>query len=175
MTLMQYVAMRESDPLRPNLSSQMMQQDLINKGLNIAGLAPVGMTTTKAAKGLLGMRPLKENQFYNQYAQHIDLRGRGGKSDENMRSILQEGFKQSSNVNAMPVHPPGVPLNAITKKLAPKQGDVVYLVPREAYINGPNGLKIKEGWTPKPYEAIKITDTQKPMYEYYMEAINKGD
>jgi hypothetical protein len=43
MTLMQYVAMRESDPLRPNLSSQMMQQDMINKGLNLAGLAPVGM------------------------------------------------------------------------------------------------------------------------------------
>ena len=38
-----------NDPLRPNLSSRLTQQDLINKGLNLAGFAPVGMIT-KAPK-----------------------------------------------------------------------------------------------------------------------------
>jgi hypothetical protein len=32
-----------NDPLRPNLSSRLTQQDLVNKGLNLAGFAPVGM------------------------------------------------------------------------------------------------------------------------------------
>jgi len=36
-------AQRANDPLYPKLSSTMMQQDLVNKGLNIAGMAPVGM------------------------------------------------------------------------------------------------------------------------------------
>jgi len=36
-------AQRANDPLYPKLSSTMMQQDLVNKGLNIAGMAPIGM------------------------------------------------------------------------------------------------------------------------------------
>jgi len=33
-----------NDPLRPNLSSRLTQQDLINKGLMAIGMAPMGMT-----------------------------------------------------------------------------------------------------------------------------------
>jgi hypothetical protein len=43
MTIWDYAQQRANDPLQPNLSSRMMQQDLINNGLNIAGMAPVGM------------------------------------------------------------------------------------------------------------------------------------
>lgn len=43
MTIWDYAKQRASDPLQPNLSSRMMQQDLVNKGLNLVGMAPVGM------------------------------------------------------------------------------------------------------------------------------------
>jgi hypothetical protein len=43
MSLWEYAQQRANDPLQPNLSSRITQQDLINKGLNLAGLAPVGM------------------------------------------------------------------------------------------------------------------------------------
>ena len=43
MTWRGYLDQRVNDPLQPNLSSRITQQDLINKGLNLAGLAPVGM------------------------------------------------------------------------------------------------------------------------------------
>jgi hypothetical protein len=45
MSLWEYAQLRANDPLQPNLSSRITQQDLINKGLNIAGLAPVGMVS----------------------------------------------------------------------------------------------------------------------------------
>jgi hypothetical protein len=38
-----------NDPLRPNLSSRLTQQDLINKGLMAIGMAPMGITKAKTA------------------------------------------------------------------------------------------------------------------------------
>jgi len=38
-----------NDPLRPNLSSRLTQQDLINKGLLAIGMAPMGITKAKTA------------------------------------------------------------------------------------------------------------------------------
>jgi GNAT superfamily N-acetyltransferase len=48
MSLWDYAQQRANDPLQPNLSSRITQQDLINKGLNLAGLAPVGIVTKSA-------------------------------------------------------------------------------------------------------------------------------
>ena len=58
-----------NDPLRPNLSSRLTQQDLVNNGLLAIGMAPMGITKAKTASGLLGntgtifkdIRPPKEN------------------------------------------------------------------------------------------------------------------
>jgi hypothetical protein len=38
-----------NDPLRPNLSSRLTQQDLINNGLMAIGMAPMGITKAKTA------------------------------------------------------------------------------------------------------------------------------
>jgi hypothetical protein len=38
-----------NDPLRPNLSSRLTQQDLVNKGLLAIGMAPMGITKAKTA------------------------------------------------------------------------------------------------------------------------------
>jgi hypothetical protein len=38
-----------NDPLRPNLSSRLTQQDLVNKGLMAIGMAPMGITKAKTA------------------------------------------------------------------------------------------------------------------------------
>jgi hypothetical protein len=47
-------------------------------------------------------RPLTEKQFYIQYAQHVDLRGRDGTSSATKEAILRNGFKKGFNVNALP-------------------------------------------------------------------------
>jgi hypothetical protein len=64
MTLWDYAQMRANDPLQPNLSSKMMQQDLVNKGLNLAGFAPVGIVSPKVAQGLNTLRKLPEDELF---------------------------------------------------------------------------------------------------------------
>jgi hypothetical protein len=53
-----------NDPLRPNLSSRLTQQDLINKGLTLTGFAPVGIVAPNVAKGLNTLRKLPDDDVF---------------------------------------------------------------------------------------------------------------
>jgi hypothetical protein len=64
MSLWEYAQQRANDPLQPNLSSRITQQDLINKGLNLAGLAPVGIVAPNVAKGLNTLRKLPDDDVF---------------------------------------------------------------------------------------------------------------
>lgn len=117
--------------------------------------------------------PLTEPQFFGRYAQHIDIRGsKDGTARANRESILGGGFRMGINVNALPPSRGGAPNNIIEKNFAPKAGDVVYLAPKGAWKNGPNGMEIQDGWVPKPWEVIEIgaEDVGKSMYELYLRA-----
>ncbi len=100
-------------------------------------------------------KPLTEKQFHNQYMQHIDMRGRrDGTALENREAILRDGFKRKGgNVNALPTS-----TGAKTGQWAPRAGDVVYLAQKGAWKDAPNGPEIQEGWKPKPYEAVVVTE-----------------
>ena len=66
-----------NDPLRPNLSSRLTQQDLINKGLLAIGMAPIGMAGKLKNTGLLGgnVKTLQE-QLRNVESKYEPLRQR---------------------------------------------------------------------------------------------------
>jgi hypothetical protein len=50
-----------------------------------------------------GGKLLSETRFYSSYSQHIDFGGREtGMAEQNAQSILQHGFRQSTNVNLLP-------------------------------------------------------------------------
>ena len=119
-------------------------------------------------------KPITESQFYSQYAQHIDLRGRqSGNALENREKILREGFKKGVNVNAMPPYRGGNPMSIVERNYMPKKGDVVYLAPKSAWKDTPNGMAIQNGWMPKPYEAIVIKEDGPSMYEEYVRAFEE--
>lgn len=121
------------------------------------------------------VQPLTQAQFYSQYAQHVDIRNRSdrAKSDEVRSSVLMDGFKKGSNVNAVPPYRGGQPSNVIDKKYAPKNGDVVYLAPKGAWTDKPNGMEIQDGWIPKPYEVIRVSSDNPSMYEEYVKAFSQ--
>lgn len=115
---------------------------------------------------------LTEKQFQSQYVQHIDLAHRNdGKGEERAAIIQNEGFRRGNNVNAMPPYM-GKSGNILSEKLAPKAGDIVYLAPKTAWIDGPNGVKIKEGWKPENREIIRVKEDRQSMYQAYLDAEN---
>lgn len=116
-------------------------------------------------------KPLTEAQFYRKYSQHIDLRGRGGTAEDNLRNILENGFNQSANVNTLPAYRGGQPRNVVDMKLAPRSGDVVYLVPNEATREMGNGRVINTGWKPADHEVLRITQDYPSLYEEYLAAL----
>lgn len=121
-----------------------------------------------------GAAPLSEQRFYSQYAQHIDLRGReAGTALQNREAILRDGFKRGVSVNAVPPFRGGEAQSVADYK--PQAGDVVYLAPRAAWKDTPNGMTIQPGWKPKPYEAVVITDPDKSMYQNYLDGFGGAD
>lgn len=115
--------------------------------------------------------PLSERDFLRHYAQHIDIRGsKDGTAQANRESILRGGFKKGINVNALPPSRGGAPNNVMDMNFMPKAGDVVYLAPKGAWKNRPNGMEIQDGWVPKPWEVITVgeEDLGKSMYELYV-------
>jgi hypothetical protein len=127
-----------------------------------------------AEQMLENIKPLSEKQFYNNYSQHIDIRGRqGGTAEDNLKSVLEGGFKQGGNVNTLPPSRGGEPMNIIEKKFAPKAGDIVYLVPNSATQEMGNGRVINQGWIPQSHEVIRVTKDNPSMYEEYLKAIGK--
>lgn len=130
-----------------------------------------GMTSNSAAPQV---KPLTEKQFYSQYAQHIDLRGRDGSAAATREAILRDGFKKGVNVNAMPPYRGGAPKNISDKQFMPKKGDVVYLAPKGAWKDKPNGMEIQNGWMPKPYEVVIASEDGASMYQEYLKAFNES-
>ena len=120
------------------------------------------------------LKPLTEKQFYSQYAQHVDLRGRDGASGATKESILRDGFKKGVNVNAMPPYRGGNPTNVMDVKFAPRKGDVVYLAPKSAWKDKPNGMEIQNGWLPKPHEVVEVTEDYPSMYQQYLKSFSEG-
>ena len=118
-------------------------------------------------------KPLTEKQFYSRYSQHVDIRNRENqRGAETLKSIQESGWKPGFSVNTLPPYRGGTPTNVVDKKLAPRTGDYVYLVPNTFTTKTGNGLKINEGWTPKPYEAVRVTEDYPDMYKEYLKAFN---
>jgi hypothetical protein len=119
-------------------------------------------------------KPLTEKQFYNKYAQHIDIKARQeGNPLQNIEKIMESGFGKSFNVNAVHPYRGGNPSDITSKLFGPKVGDAVYLAPKEAWESTKNGIKIKEGWKPKPWEVV-IPDKDYPeMYKLYLNSFNE--
>ena len=121
-----------------------------------------------------GGKLLSETRFYSSYSQHIDFGGREtGMAEQNAQSILQHGFRQSTNVNLLPPSKGKAGGNVVEIQFMPKASDIVYLVPNSVAVKGPNGWKIPVGWKPKPWEIIRVKTDNPPMYEEYKKAWHK--
>ena len=145
------------DVANPDIRYSMPEQATINADSNVPTAA----------------KPLSEKQFFSQYAQHIDLRGRANGSARATRSaILRDGFKKGMNVNAIPPYRGGVPRNLGDSKFSPRKGDVVYLAPKGAWKDGPNGMEIQDGWMPRPFEAIEVAQDYPSMHREYLSAFH---
>ena len=160
--------------------------EVIKRSMSLAGLmtgggigtgVPVGAGEAVLGSGIVrgsrdAMKPLTEKQFYNQYSQHVDLRGRaGGNAADIQRQIMEEGFKRGGNVNTLPPYRGGEPRNIVDMKMAPKAGDTVYLVPNSASREMGNGRVINEGWKPAPHEVLQIGQDYPALYQEYLRAL----
>jgi hypothetical protein len=105
---------------------------------------------------------LDEKQFRDFYSQHIDLRNRGKDAAAIRDKIIDEGWKPGFGVNTLPIYNPR-DKSFMSQQFAPKKGDMIYFSPSDELRDTGNGLSIKEGWKPKPYEtAIVEHDNQNP-------------
>jgi len=158
-----------------------------NYGAAVLGVLPGAVGAVKVAPGLAKAikgaaqdevgalsKPLTKKQFEKQFAQHIDIRGRENKNqEENIRAILEEGFRRGFGPNAVPPYAGGAPLNIMSERFQPRSGDVVYLAPQSAWQKTPNGMQIVEGWKPEPQNIIRVKDPNQSMYEAYLANFNK--
>jgi hypothetical protein len=158
-----------------------------NYGSAVLGVLPGAAGAVKVAPGLAKAikatpldeagaltKPLTKKQFEKQFAQHIDIRGRENKNQEdNMRAILEEGFRRGFGPNAVPPYAGGAPLNIMSERFRPQSGDVVYLAPQSAWQKTPNGMQIVEGWKPEPEQIVRVQDPNQSMYEAYLANFNK--
>jgi hypothetical protein len=127
---------------------------------------------TKANGG--SMKPLTKRQFESQFAQHIDLRGRTNKSQkENAKQIMEHGFQSGIGVNAFPPYSGGEPQDIMSRKFKPQAGDTVYLAPKGAWKDTPNGMKIVHGWKPEPHHVVQVEDPNQSMYDAYIDNLNQ--
>lgn len=118
------------------------------------------------------VKPLSRAKFFNQYAQHVDIRGRQKDTrEENKQAIMADGFKRGG-LNALPPYRGGKWSNIVEKNYAPRKGDYVYLAPKGQYSDK-DGMRIKEGWKPAPYEVIEASKDYPDMYEEYLRAVEK--
>lgn len=161
--------LKDTNPVLHRLpSGAEIRQNDINQAIDMAmGFSGGGMATKPVVP-----KPLTEKQFYNQYSQHLDLRGRAaGNADEIARQIAEAGFRRSGNVNTLPAYRGGAPQNIVDMKLAPKAGDTVYLVPNSATTEMGNGRIVNEGWRPLPHEIIKVSEDYPALYQEYLKAL----
>jgi hypothetical protein len=153
-----------------------------NYGAAVLGVLPGAAGAVKVAPGLAkavkeasqDAKPLTKKQFEKQFAQHIDIRGRENKNqEENMRAILEGGFRRGFGPNAVPPYSGGAPLDIMSERFQPRSGDVVYLAPQSAWQKTPNGMQIVEGWKPEPQNIVRVQDPNQSMYEAYLANLNK--
>jgi hypothetical protein len=148
------------------------QQELtdLSKKHNFPGW--VNSVQKKADGG--SMKPLTKRQFESQFAQHIDLRGRTNKSQkENAKQIMEQGFQSGIGVNAFPPYSGGEPQDIMSRKFKPQAGDTVYLAPKGAWKDTPNGMKIVHGWKPEPHHVVQVEDPNQSMYDAYIANLNQ--
>jgi len=110
--------------------------------------------------------PLSEKDFYRKFvAIHNDKRTKGESKD----SILQNGFYQGRNVNAVPFYKS---FDAAQKRYMsqyrPKTGNFVWLLPKEGVMDGPNGYMTVQGYVPDACDGFFIVDEEKSTYENYL-------
>jgi len=114
---------------------------------------------------------LSEKEFNKKYkAQHKDIRSKT--EDEKLsvkQKILNEGFNQSMNVNALPIFKK--PDNVISKTYGNKKGDIVYLLPKDGVEDKMNGYQVKKGHKPSPSDIIRVEYDHQPTYEAYKNQI----
>lgn len=129
---------------------------------------------------------LNENKFYQFYSIHqLDIGGRWGSIDEQIKSIRQNGFQGGSGaVNVLPVSSlrmrtdsSGNPIfsDITQRQYAPKKGDAFLLVPRSGLTK--DMAKVEQGFKPLDYEIVTADyDYQSPyeMYEKAYEMSTKG-
>lgn len=135
---------------------------------------PLAAKSTQPTLEKTATRPLSARQFQDKYLQHIDLRGRGGGAADNIKKIAEEGFSAGLGVNLLPVWRGGNPKNIIEQKFMPQAGDTVYLVPKDAWVEGRNGARIAEGWKPQPHEILTVGETGEDLYQTYVSKLNES-
>lgn len=110
---------------------------------------------------------LSEKDFYNKYvAIHKDLQSKGDVKDD----ILKNGFHEGVNVNALPFYK-GCEFGTdiISRKFRPRNGDFVWLLPKEGVIDAPNGYKTKGGYIPSSEDGFFIIDEEQSVYWNYLQ------
>lgn len=114
-------------------------------------------------------QPLTEKEFDRKYkAQHKDLRGKSsGEHEKTKEMIMKDGFWEGFNVNALPISKGGQPMNVIDRDYGNKQGDIVYILPKEGFTEGSNGYKTKKGHVPTNREIVTIEYDTQSTYEAY--------
>lgn len=118
---------------------------------------------------------LSEKKFNQKYVgQHKDIRGKiENKSEENKESILANGLNEGTNTNTMPIYS-GKHFRDNASGYGNEKGDVVYILPKEGVVKGPNGYKTKGGYKPSKYEVVHIEYDGQSTYEAYKNQIEKA-
>lgn len=156
------------------------QGDQLSAGLStaasLAGMGGLGgvLKSTKgaAAETAAALRksaaPLTKEAFEKMYGQHIDIRGRAGTAASNLQSIKDKGFNSSFlNVSPTPWRGDDQVRTYADKLARPKQGDTVYLIPRDQTIKG----KVAAGWKPEQHEVITNVTPDKSIYQQYLDMV----
>lgn len=129
------------------------------------------LSLNDSTKSIINTTILPEKEFRKLYSQHIDLRNRGKDAQKVREKIMLEGWKPGFGPNTMPIYDPKAPANITTTLYAPQKGDVIYLPLNKEMRKVGKDFIVKEGWKPKPYEAVIVEyDNQNP-YELYKKAI----
>lgn len=94
--------------------------------------------------------PMSEDDFYNNFDMHTDLRGRDANNAlANMESISSEGFREGFGINRMPSSASRGNPKGMAGQYNPKEGDVVYLIPSSDKTKTVSGRpRMPQGWKP---------------------------
>jgi hypothetical protein len=139
-----------------------------------SGDSGAGKPKTKAE---LRRAKREEDKFWNSHYVHSDIQGiEKGTSEENLKSILKNGFRGGPHVNLLPAfgfRGPRDRADIMSFNYWPKKGSIVYLVPESDIVVVHGTARVKTGWKPGPNQVFRIDDPDKSLYDYYREASGK--